>query len=190
MNCICTAICGKCGLLWSLSRSLSLSSTLSFSLSLSHSLHSLTLQFVTVFMQMHERACVTMLHIYLYVCVCVFVCVCTFCELSRFGYTCWQRTPDKLNQHIWRRHNNWAAESKDKWKLSSHTNVSRRDRRREQAELSRSLAGTQSSLSLSLCALPSALRRQLGSVRQTAATATTRQRLPLHSGIICMERWP
>lgn len=180
MNCICTAICGKCGLLWSLSRSLSL--PLSPSLSLSHSLQSLTLQFVTVFMQMHERACVTMLHLYLY------VCVCTFCELSRFGYTCWQRTPDKLNQHIWRRHNNWAAESKDKWKLSSHTNVSSRERRREQVELSRSLAGIQSSLSL--CALPSALRRQLGSVRQTATTATTKQRLPLDSGLVCMQQRP
>lgn len=95
---------------------------------------------------MHERACVTMLHLYLYVCVCV---VCTFCELSRFGYTCWQRTPDKLNQHIWRRHNNWAAESKDKWKLSSHTNVSRRERR-VQAELRRSLAQAHKALSRSL----------------------------------------
>lgn len=96
MNCICTAICGKCGLLWSFSRSLSLSRhhsifllhSLSFSLSL-FTPCTLTLQFVTVFMQMHERACTSMLH--LYVCMCV--CVCTFCELSRFGYTCWQRAP-------------------------------------------------------------------------------------------------
>lgn len=57
-----------------------------------------------------------------------------------------------------------------------------------QAELSRSLAQAHKALSRSLCTLPSARRRQLGSVRQTSATATTRQRLPLHSGFICMKQ--